>query len=64
MGQSRTADLAAPTPRSASVPPERGALALAIVLLLAGIAGLLWVGVMSSDPDTYIRVVSGWLLFP
>lgn len=36
----------------------------AMVLLAAGISGLIWIGLSSTNPDSYIRAVSGWLFFP
>lgn len=44
--------------------PGRSPLLLAGALLMAGFAGLVWLGIIASNPDVYIRVVSGWLFFP
>jgi len=44
--------------------PGRSSLVLAGVLLMAGFAGLLWIGITSSNPNAYVRAVSGWLFFP
>jgi hypothetical protein len=42
----------------------RSSLLLAGALLMAGFAGLLWIGITSSNPNIYIRAASGWLFFP
>ncbi len=62
MDQSRTANLAMQPRRSGA--PERGSLMPAGALLIAALAGLVWIGIAASDPNAYIRAVSGWLFFP
>lgn len=42
----------------------RSPLLLAVALLMAGFAGLVWIGIIAGNPNVYIRAVSGWLLFP
>lgn len=51
-------------PRGRGMSRSHSPLMLAGLLLLAGFAGLAWVAITSTDPDAYIRTVSGWLLFP
>jgi hypothetical protein len=64
MGRSRIVGLYTPMQPSETGSPGRSSLLLAGALLMAGFAGLLWIGIASSNPNTYIRAASSWLFFP
>lgn len=64
MSWSRIAGLRTPMQRREPAPPGRSSLLLAGALLMAGFAGLVWIGIIAGNPNVYIRSVSGWLFFP
>lgn len=64
MGWSRIAGLRA-LPRSrAAGDAGPNPFVLSGCLLMAGFAGLVWLAITSSNPNIYVRAVSGWLFFP